>query len=132
MASLRSLVETALATALDGVCDNIYIGIDSEDKVLPCVICRAASCEDVEPTGGRYLVTCEIIVKDNAADDSTFDDITQSVKAIIDSSTIASAMTGEELFVYGVASASSVEWGYSGEAWVETRKIQIECAPQPS
>ena len=131
MASLRSLVESALASALSGVTANIYTGIDSDDKELPCVICRAATCEDADPRGGRYIVTCEIIIKDNAADDSTFDAITQAVKVIVDSSTLPTSLTNSSLFVYGFAASSVVEWGANGEAWTETRKIQIECAPQP-
>lgn len=132
MASLRSLVETALASALSGVTTNIYTGIDSDDKQLPCVICRAVSAEDVEPLGGRMIVTCEIITKDNAAGDSGFDDICQSVKAIVDASNFAASLTSSGLFVYGLAASSRVEWGVSGEAWTETRQIQIEVAQQPS
>lgn len=131
MASLRSLVETALASALSGVTANIYTGIDSDDKALPCVICRAVSAEDSDPRGGRYIVTCEITTKDNAASDSTFDDICQAVKVIVDGSGLATSLTSSTLFVYGLAASSRVEWGTSGDAWTETRQIQIECAPQP-
>lgn len=132
MASLRSRVESALSSALAGITGaNIYTGIDSDNKVLPCIICRAVSAEDVDPRGGRYIVTCEVITKDNAASDSTFDALCQSVSDILDASTLSASLTSATLFVYGLSASSRAEWGTSGDAWTETRQIQIECAPQP-
>ena len=110
---------------------SIYTGIDSDDKALPCIICRAVSSEDSDPRGGRYIVTCEITTKDNAADDSTFDALCEDVADVLDSSTLASVLTSSSLFVYGLAASSRAEWGTSGDAWTETRQIQIECALQP-
>jgi len=129
MASLRSLVESALVTALSSVTTNVYAGFGTSDKALPCVICRAVSAEDVVASGGRYIVTCHITTKDNAGSSSTFDDISQSVKVLLDSSTLITSLTSSSLYVYGFAASSSVQWDTDGDAWMETRTIQIECAP---
>ena len=129
MASLRSLVESALVTALDAVTTNVYAGFGTDDKALPCVICRAVSAEDAAVSGGRYVVTCQITTKDNAGSSSTFDTICESVKAVLDSSTLITSLNSASLYVYGFAASSSVQWDVDGDAWTETRVVQIECAP---
>jgi len=130
MASLRSKVEAALVAALDGVTNNIYSGMGSEDKVLPCVIARAVSAEDADPNGGRYLVTCEITTKATAGHDSDFDDTCEAVKDITDAAGFIASLETADLFVYGFSGPSRVEWATDGDSWTETRTIQIECAPK--
>lgn len=126
MASLRSKIETALVAALDGVTNNIYKGISTEDKAGPCVIVRAVSAEDVVPYAGRYLATCEVIVK--AHDETEFDTICEAVAVKTDTSDFVTNMTTSDLYVYGFAESSIVEWGTDGDQLTETRRIQIECA----
>jgi len=128
MASLRSKVEASLVAAFDGVTNNIYSGMGSEDKALPCVIARAVSAEDYDPNAGRYLVTCEITAKATAGHDSDFDDICEAVKQLTDASGFAASISNADLVVYGLAAPSRVEWGTDGDSWTETRTIQIACA----
>ena len=129
MASLRSKIETALAAALAGVGADVYQGIAADDKVLPCIIVRAVSAEEDMVNSGNYRVVCEITVKDNAGSDSTFDGLCEAVRAVVKTDEFASGLTSDGLHVWGVAAAESVEWGTSGEAWTETRQIEIICAP---
>lgn len=129
MASLRSKVEAAFVAALDGVTNNIYTGIGSEDKLLPCVICRAVSAEDVTAQGGASTVTVEVTIKATAIADSEFDAICEAVKQEMDDANFYTELNTADLIVYGLASTSRVEWGNDGDSHTETRTIQIACAP---
>lgn len=130
MASLRSKVEAAFVAALDGVTNNIYTGISAEEKVLPCVICRAVSAEDIAAQGGVSNVTVEVTTKATANADSEFDTICEAVKQEMDASDFYTQLNTSDLCVYGLASTSRVEWGNDGDSHTETRTIQIACAPK--
>lgn len=130
MASFRTRIETALVTAFSAACANIYPGTESREKILPCLIVRAVSAEDITPLGGRFLVTCEITVKADAASPD-FDTICAAVKSISDAPGFAASLTSSTLFVYGIGGTSRVEWGTEGDSWTESRTLALECAPQP-
>lgn len=130
MASLRSKVEGALTGALAGLGATVYAGTGSDDKVLPCIIARAASAREDFANSGNYIVTCEITVKDTAASTSTFDTICDSVRAVIKTDVFAAALSGTDFTVFGVAAEDRVEWGTDGDSWTETRTIEIACCEQ--
>lgn len=128
MASLRSKVEAALFAAFDDCADNLYAGVGAEDKLLPCVIVAAKSSEVAFIGTGRHSVICEITVKCNAGSDTDFDTICAAVDDIVDGPTLATSLTTDDLFVYGLESSPRTDWGTDGDAWTHTRTIQIACA----
>lgn len=129
MASLRSKVEAAFVAALDGVTNNIYAGFGDEEKLLPCVICRAVAAEDITAQGGTSSVTVEVTIKATAGD-TEFETICEEVKLSMDDSSFYLDLNTDDLAVYGLAATSRVEWGNDGDSHTETRTIQIACAPK--
>jgi hypothetical protein len=131
MASLRSKIETALVSALSGLGADVYAGIAIDDKVLPRIVISARSAEEDMPNSGNYRVTFEIEVRDNAGPDSTFDAICEAVRAVVKTDEFASGLTSTAagLHVWGISAPERVEWGTSGDAWTETRTIEIICCP---
>ena len=132
MASLRSKVETALVSALSGLGADVYPGIASDDKVLPLITVRAVSAVSDFHNGqglanGNFVVTVELTVRDRAATDSTFDDICLAVRGVVQTDEFPASLTSAGFTVFGVAGLDRVEWGTDGEAWTETRTMEIAC-----
>ena len=133
MASLRSLVETALTTALAGVDATVYAGQGYSDKVLPCLVC--ACVRAVQPFKNalgagpaNYLAQCEITLSDTASSTSTFDAIADEVHSITAADGFASGLSAGALTVFGETEPAQIEWSTEGDSWVQKITLTMECS----
>jgi len=133
MASLRSLIESALSTYLEGsgATATFHQGIAAAAKDGPAVISRAVSAEEDPLTSGNYRVTCSISVRANAPDGTAaFDELAEAIRdrLWVDdlAAQLASSVTG--LTVWGVAAPHRVEWDTDEDALIENHTVEVYAA----
>jgi len=136
MASLRSLVETALTNYLtdQSVGATVYSGLVSTDKDLPCVICQASAAEEDPIYSGNYRVECSVMVKDTAAAGSVFDAVAEAVRDAlrIDNASLAAALEAQStaLTVFAASAPHRQEWSTEEDCWVENNLVELYCCPR--
>ena len=129
MASLRSLVESRLVSALSSITTaNIYAGQTNTDKQLPCIICTALRADEMMKDSGNYDVTVSITIKGLAANIAAYDTICESVRSLIATDQFVTDLNAANFKVWGVAGQEQVEWGDDGDALTETKTLILACA----
>jgi len=133
MATLRNLTENALADYLNTqtVGATAYASVVATDKPAPIIICRVAGCEEEPLQSGNYRVDCQVIVKDTAATDSTFDTISEAVRTALWISDLHTQLNAvaSGLTVIGASAPHKMEYDVDDDCWVETQHVELYAMP---
>ena len=130
MASLRSLIETALAGYISNLSlsANVYTGFDTDEKAFPAIICSAASAEEDPQGSGNYRVQCKVEVKDLASS-GNFDTLSAAVRDALNISDLNVELSSSTLTVWGQSGPIQLAWETQDDAWVETISVELYAAP---
>lgn len=124
LACANVMATASLAGGLDA---NIYVGLDSDIKEAPAVICSAESAtQDFQD--GPYHVRVEISVKENSTITSPTSSLAYNVFTALETTSSVQNLTNSvpNFIVFDVFSAEPRN-SEAGDAWHQTVSYDIVC-----